>query len=201
MSFRKRRAYVPEIQITPGFCLLAGWFAASNGWTPLFMILSAAVIHECGHMAALWACGAQVTKLRIGIFGALMESDAVRLSYGREIFCTAAGPMANFLTAWILCIFGNPYPALTGVHVILCCFNLLPVRPLDGGRILELITAWTFGPRRGDMAARAAGCLTAGMLSCTLFRIVWQSGGSFWLIPPAMAMAWAAVREYRGTAG
>ena len=73
----------------------------------------------------------------------------------------AAGPMANFLLAIVFVLVGKfvlwmlpTEGALTewfalnirhGVSfsLILCCFNLLPILPMDGGRIL-----WSFLPKK-----------------------------------------------------
>lgn len=48
-----------------------------------------------------------------------------------------------------------------GAHLSLCLFNLLPVRPLDGGRALYLAAAWLAGPSAAERFACWAGGTTA----------------------------------------
>ena len=41
------------------------------------------------------------------------------------------------------------WPAAVGANLVLCLFNLLPIRPLDGGRALYLLASWAAGPAAG----------------------------------------------------
>ena len=143
----------PEgIRVTGGFWLLAAWFALSNGWRLLAVTLSAAALHELGHLLALYLLGGRVTGLRLSAFGAELATDAARLPYLREIGVVLAGPAVNLALGLLLARLGQ-YTA-SGAHLSLCLFNLLPVRPLDGGRALCLLASWLLGPERGEAAAR-----------------------------------------------
>ena len=42
-----------RIRISGGFWLLAAWFTLVNGWQLLAVILSAAALHELGHLLVL----------------------------------------------------------------------------------------------------------------------------------------------------
>ena len=42
------------LHISGGFALLAAWFALVNGWQLLAVILSAALLHELGHLLVLY---------------------------------------------------------------------------------------------------------------------------------------------------
>ena len=90
------------LHISGGFWLLAAWFALVNGWRLLAVILSAALLHELGHLAVLGLLGGRVTGLRISVFGAELTTDAARLSYPREIAAVLAGPGVNLLCGLLL---------------------------------------------------------------------------------------------------
>lgn len=183
----------PELRISPGFCLLIGWFAAVNGWSMLVAVLAAAALHELGHWAALRLLGAEIRGLRIGILGAVLETDSTRLSYGRELVVLLAGPGANLLGALMLAALGAETAA--GAQLVLGGFNLLPVRPLDGGRALYLALSWLLGPAAGDRAARWTGCFAALGLAILLGEVMRRTGGSLWLLPALAGLLLAAARE------
>ncbi len=69
--------------------LLAAWFTLVNGWQLLAVILSAAALHELGHLLVLCGLlGARVRELRVSVFGAELMTSAARLSYpGRSRRC------------------------------------------------------------------------------------------------------------------
>lgn len=183
------------IQISMGFCLLAAWFGVVNGWRLLAIILSAAAVHELGHHLVLRKLGACVTALRIGVFGAVLETDRRRLSYGGELLAVLAGPGANLLCAVVLTGLGGVRWAVSvGAHLALCTFNLLPVWPLDGGRALYLLTAWFAGPAAAEWAVRWISAAAALALATGLCCLMWHTGGSLWLLPAAVGLLGTAVR-------
>ena len=156
-----------RIRISGGFWLLAAWFTLVNGWQLLAVILSAAALHELGHLLVLRLLGARVRELRVSVFGAELMTSAARLSYPGEIAAVLAGPAVNLLCALVL---GGAHAwVAAGAHLSLCLFNLLPVRPLDGGRALYLAAAWLAGPSAAERIACWAGGTTAlalGGLCC-----------------------------------
>ncbi|MEG2175228.1 MAG: peptidase M50 [Oscillibacter sp.] len=193
MSHRPERC----LNISGGFWLLTAWFGVVNGWELLGTILAAAALHELGHYLILRAWGAKVTALRLSVFGAVMETDSENLSYGRELAAVLAGPAANFFCALVLAATGKmDYALPTGVHLALGAFNLLPVRPLDGGRALGLMLAWLLGPAAGE---RAAGIVSGGgavALALCLAAVMRGSGGSLWLLPALCGLLAIAAGEW-----
>lgn len=177
-----------SVQVTGGFALLAAWFFLANGWRNLFTVLSAAAVHEAGHWLLLRLLGARVLSLRLSALGAVLETDSGRLSYGGELAAVLAGPAANLLAALALTAPGrDEFLAAAGANVVLCVFNLLPVRPLDGGRALFLLASWLAGPAAGEAVSRWAGTLTAAALAVGIGLVIQRTGGSLWLLPALFA--------------
>ena len=151
-------------------------------------VLLAAAMHECGHLAALALYRVPVDGVRLGGFGAVIYArGAARLSYGRELAVTLAGPAVNLLCAPLLsalsarCAWAWGY-LFAGAHAVLGVYNLLPIPPLDGGRALWLLISWRFGPDAGDRACAVLG-LTAA-LAVTVLGAYWTLtyGGALFLL-------------------
>ena len=53
---------------------------------------------------------------------------------------------------------------LSGIHMTLALFNLLPLRLLDGGRAMELLLSWRFQPILAGRVLHTLSCLCLGVL-------------------------------------
>ena len=120
-----------RIEVTSAAYLAA---AASVLLLPLQVLICgalAAAWHEICHCLTLKLCRIPVAELKIGILGASISTGP--LTPKQEILCAAAGPIGS-LSLLILIHFS---PMISIFGLIQGCFNLLPVYPLDGGRILR----------------------------------------------------------------
>ena len=90
------------------------------------------------------------------------------MSYGGELLAAAAGPAVNLLLAAALGLPGRwwePLYLLAGAQAVLGCFNLLPILPLDGGRMLWLALCWGTDPFLADRVTQAVSLAAAGLLA------------------------------------
>lgn len=194
MSPRSERS----VRVSGGFCLLVLWFAVVNGWELLAIVLGAAAIHELGHYLVLRSLGAGIKGLRLSVFGAVLETDSTRMSYRGELAAVLSGPAANLLCVLLLAPMGGRWTVFLGANLVLCMFNLLPVRPLDGGKALGLLVSWAAGPAAGEWAVRWIGASAAAALAAGICYVMWRSGGSLWLLPAAGGLLAAAGLECSG---
>lgn len=93
----------------------------------------AALIHELGHFWAIRWCGKKIKNMKVGITGAILVAG--NLSPGQELFCALAGPVAGLLTL----LLRRWFPRLALFALLQSVFNLLPIYPLDGGRIISCV--------------------------------------------------------------
>ena len=120
----------------------------------LFSVLLPAVcIHELGHWAAIAALNGSVTAIRLDAAGLCMESAGIGGKY-EEAFCALVGPAAGFVLFLIASAF--PYQwahKCAGVSLLLSLFNLLPAVPLDGGRLLLVLTGSMYAVKISSAAS------------------------------------------------
>lgn len=141
-------------------------------------VLSAAALHELGHLAALRYFGVPVRTFRLTALGAVIDAPALaRLSYQRELAVTLSGIAVNLLCALPLSALGQwtgteLFYLLAGAHLVLAAFNLLPISPLDGARALDILLALLLGPIPAERICAAvtfflslALCVLGGYLS------------------------------------
>lgn len=118
-----------------------------------------ALIHELCHIAATKICGGTILDFRIGIGGAEIITDP--MPYWMQIICILAGPLGSF--ALIFLFEWLPLTSVCGL--IQGAFNILPILPLDGGRILLCVLESAFDPPKASTICRVIECITICVIS------------------------------------
>lgn len=126
-----------HLKVSPGFLLLiAGICWLDRGVDVLPWTLLACAVHELGHVAVSTAFGGKVECLSLSVVGAELRFRYERmLSYGEEMAVAFSGPAAN-LAVGILAGLCSAW-LLSALSLGIGAFNLLPILPLDGGRIVH----------------------------------------------------------------
>lgn len=154
------------------FGLTALLFGGSMGllFDPLTVLLLSAVVlfHELGHYAAMRAFGiGDATIFFLPFLGAATVGRRDGAPVGQELVILLAGPVPGLLLAGLAA--GISAPSIGSwqqqallMLVVVNLFNLLPIFPLDGGRVLHALIF------RRQRWLEAAFLLAAGL---TLFAI------------------------------
>ncbi len=122
------------------------------------VMLSAALVHEAGHLLTIRLLGAKITSFTLTPLGADISIDRMRLSYGKEFLVFLTGGLFNLMCAAVCLLYAETSPAasyLMFANLLYAVFNLLPVRGLDGGGALEDVLLLYLTPDRADRAAHA----------------------------------------------
>lgn len=118
------------------------------------MIMLFAIIHEFGHLIAGIVLGMKPEKFNIKLFGVSIDFSVREKEYNvkvkkanyleiKKMFIALAGPLTNILIAIFLIFFNNlninddDRVLMIFSNIVLIIFNILPIYPLDGGRILK----------------------------------------------------------------
>jgi Zn-dependent protease len=113
------------------------------GWRFAIAIMVLLFIHESGHVWAMRKCGIPTTGFYyIPLLGGAAVPDRDFKSRAEEFFVAIMGPVWGFLLAFVVGIIyfitGNAiFAVIASWMALVNLFNLLPINPLDGGRMLK----------------------------------------------------------------
>ena len=163
---KKARTWILFISLAISICILAvaQWFDGLD----LLIFLSVLAFHELGHILAMKFFGYRDTSvLFIPFFGALATGTKEDATLTEKFWVSFVGPLPGLILGIIL-LFVNQGQNSGWQHqvsfflIILNLFNLLPIYPLDGGQIADLLIFSGF-PYLG-VFFRGLGVLLLGLL-------------------------------------
>ena len=133
------------------------------------LLMLFALIHELGHLVVGLLFGFKMQEIRITPFGMKIEFKPKYEEYNQKVgkanrlaikkaIIAAAGPMTNFIIISLMILVAkiNPeflvenntyinYVTIIYSNFLIGMFNLIPIYPLDGGRIIKEILHIIFG--------------------------------------------------------
>ena len=140
-----------KISVRPLFIFLAAGITLVLGVPEGLAVLAAAVIHELGHLAAIALTGGDLIGMELGGAGVEIayEGRGGRLA---DAIVALSGPAASALGAmagagaYALTSLGV-FSFFAGVNGVYALLNLIPMSPMDGGRVLWDIVSSVFGDK------------------------------------------------------
>jgi len=128
--------------------LMIGIYAWMFGWLFAVGFVILLFVHEMGHVIAAKWLGIPVSApLFIPFLGAAIVMKQNPRDVWTEALMAYGGPLAGCIGSWIcwgLALYmGEGWiMAVASVSFVLNIFNMIPVPPLDGGRICAAISPW-----------------------------------------------------------
>lgn len=130
-----------------------GAYALAYGWKFGVALVYLIFVHEMGHLVAAKQKGIRTSPaVFIPFVGALISMKEQPRDAATEAYLAYGGPLAgliSFLPAIPLYVWtGEPFWAMVvSLGATINLFNLLPVSPLDGGRIVSVLSSkvWLLG--------------------------------------------------------
>jgi Zn-dependent protease len=171
-------------------------FFALFGASVAASLLAVILIHEFGHVVAMRWAGIPVRGIYfVPFFGGVAVGESLGSNEVTRGFIALMGPAFSMLTTvlFVLLSMQNSDPFLGDLALIsamLNGFNLLPILPLDGGRVLQALTSRL---PRGTARIIHATTLVAGIVVVAFL-------GDYLLMALFILIAPAVLREAPATA-
>jgi Zn-dependent protease len=134
---------------TGGTMILSVWaYSLIWGWPFAAGFVVLIFIHECGHLIVAKRFGLKVSApMFIPFMGAFIALKEAPRNAWMEAWVGIGGPLLGTLGASgsqvLYLLTGNPiFRALAYTGFLLNLFNLMPIGPLDGGRIVTALSPW-----------------------------------------------------------
>ncbi len=118
-----------KIRIEYSFLLMIAFSVLLKSSNIAFVLLFSSM-HEIGHLIALLIFGGRAKEINVSFYGIGLKYD-YSFSFLKELVLFSAGIIVNL----ILCLLNIN----RNINLSLALINMLPLYPLDGGRILKLI--------------------------------------------------------------
>ncbi|WP_421616878.1 M50 family metallopeptidase [Brevibacillus sp. TJ4] len=161
------------------FWVVIGLAVLTGHFLEVLTLFVLVLIHEMGHVAIAKELGWTVSEVQLLPFGgvATME-EAYATDPLDEIVVSLAGPFVNVVMmglsflCWSTGIWTEEWARFFLVsNAIIAGFNLLPIWPLDGGRIVQAILCKCMPYRRAVLLSMGASTVMAGtMLGISIFE-------------------------------
>lgn len=144
----------------------------------LVILIAVLLIHEMGHLIAMKIFGYRdVRMFFIPLFGAAVTGRPQGVATWKRGVVLLAGPVPGLVFAFVAMQLGLPSGRMTvanlvSVMLVVNFFNLIPLVPLDGGKLVELVA---FG-RKAQAELAVALVSAAGLVVLAIVLRSWILG-------------------------
>ncbi len=141
-----------EIVVHYSLLLPVIWAVAGDRLWELALLCGALLTHELAHLLVINGYGLKLHRVIILPIGARMEISGLSDRMDLEAPVALAGPLNNFFLLGLGLLVGSTgvvdgylWEFFLSANLVLAMFNLIPVLPLDGGRLLRSYLGETVG--------------------------------------------------------
>jgi Zn-dependent protease/predicted transcriptional regulator len=154
------------------------WSAGLEGVVFILALFVCVVLHEFGHALTAKRFKIKTRDITLYPIGGIASLESLPQKPGQELLVALAGPAVNLVIAgllWIYMLSFGPLPDwsafrnpddqpnlyfvfnLFAANIVLGVFNLIPAFPMDGGRVLRAILAFSMDRTKATRIAAAIG--------------------------------------------
>lgn len=190
------RVFGIQLAVHVSFFLLLAYYGY-DGWKDggvvglswsislIILFFVCVVLHELGHSLTARRFGVRVPRILLLPIGGMAEFDRIPKKPSEELLITAAGPAVNFALVilllplcWRTLLSGTEVAEFSSANflmqlwfgnLLMGTFNLLPVFPMDGGRIFRALLAIRLPYLRATYWAVKIGRILAPVFAVTAY--------------------------------
>ncbi|MEO1536388.1 MAG: site-2 protease family protein [Pseudomonadota bacterium] len=167
----------------------------------LLILFSSLLLHELGHAWGALVQGVPVRRIVLHCAGGFCERERSTTRHEQELV-VAMGPIVS-LTLWATAGLIAPFIAdpeiawvfwtISGLNGFIAVLNLLPVNPLDGGKLFALLMHRVFPMKRAMVISAAVG-LGCAVLWVPLTLYGFAEFGFVFFFLPGVVVHWRALK-------
>jgi len=166
-----------KLRINPFFWVIIIGAVLSGQFIEIITLFGIVIIHELGHIFAAKSYGWAILEVELLPFGGVAKVDQTSDSIWDELIVAIAGPLQNLLMIFAalgfqkMGLWSNDWTFffIQG-NIGIGLFNLLPIAPLDGSKILKTFFFYLLSFRKAVMFS----IFISFVLS--LFFCIWATG-------------------------
>ncbi|WP_332629280.1 M50 family metallopeptidase [Halalkalibacter flavus] len=173
------RELAAKIKVNPLFWFILGIGVFTGYFREVLMIFLIVFIHEMGHAIAAHSFKWRIHKIELLPFGGVAEvEDVGNRPFHEELIVIIAGPLQHI---WMMvlsyCLVQTSFWTSTDHHlfiwhnIMILLFNLIPILPLDGGRLVQLWCTYRFPYVQALTVSRWISCFV--LIVIILISLIW----------------------------
>lgn len=140
MNLRVKSTFKTIISVEFSFLAVIALLGLSESSACIYMSLASCILHETGHLLAMFSFGVGVKKIVLYGAGIKIVRDFSLVENKKEAVILLSGPLMNILAFAVFYMFdGENFKVFAVMNLATALFNLLPIKALDGGQLLFLI--------------------------------------------------------------
>jgi len=163
--------FQPLFLIYVFICIYFGWFNL------IFYYIVTVILHEYGHYLTAKLLGYDLENISFNLFGAGLKTCNT-YKPNHDIIISLAGPIVNLVIIVLLICLWWLFPTIyyftydfLWANITIMIFNLIPIYPLDGGRVLFALFSKNHKAKKMLIIINRCICFSLGILSLLLFII------------------------------
>ena len=138
----ERKPILKHIYLDKAFIIFLGIIVLTGNFNAFWPYFSLLFIHELGHAITGIIMGYQLDKITFYPYGGITTFNLpLNIPLVKELIILIMGPIMQIIGYFILQRF---YFNIEIYHYTLLIFNLLPIYPLDGGKIINILLGYVF---------------------------------------------------------
>jgi stage IV sporulation protein FB len=165
-----------KIKVHWSFLLLGILMLFFGKLQTFFWCLLCVILHEMGHSIIGKKLGYKLNIITLMPYGAMLSGQSAPFSESDEIKIAIAGPLVNAILIILSIALWWIFPSLYNftydfvlANIFTLSFNILPVYPLDGGRICLAMISKNMGRAKAYKVTKIIGFVVTGIIFILFF--------------------------------